>query len=70
MKHQLTTDELERACQVLKVVSLDQLELLARRLRSIMVQRGFGSVTLTISRGHLHLLQFTQHEPPPHQDFE
>jgi hypothetical protein len=68
--HQLTADELERSSKVLEVVSLDQLELLARRLKSIMVQRGFGSVTLTVSKSHLHLLQFTQHEPLPHQDVE
>lgn len=70
MTHQLTADELERARKVLQVLSLDQLELIAKRLGSIMIRRGFGAVTLTISKGHLHLLQFTQHEPLPHQDLE
>lgn len=66
-----TADEQERLCKVLDVLPLEILERLAARLKAIMTRRdGYGQVTITISKGHLHLLIVTHHEVLVHSQFE
>ena len=67
----LSKDEQERLCKVLEVLPLEILERLATRVKAIMTKPGgYGQVTITISKGHLHLLIVTHHEVLAHSPFE
>ena len=67
----LTAEEQERLCKVLDVLPLEILERLAARLKAIMTRRdGYGQVSITVSKGHLHLLIVTHHEVLAQSPFE
>lgn len=71
MSGSLSKDEQERLCKVLEVLPLELLERLAARLKSIMNRRdGYGQVSITVSKGHLHLMIVTHHEVLAHSQFE
>lgn len=71
MSGSLSKDEQERLCKVLEVLPLELLERLAARLKAIMNRRdGYGQVTITISKGHLHLMIVTHHEVLTKSPFE
>lgn len=67
----LSAEDQERLCKVLDVLSLEILETLTARLKSIMTRGdGYGEIKITVSKGHLHLLVVTYNEVLAQSPFE